>query len=120
MKRQALSFPPSHGPGSSKAEWRAFAFELCDLIANVNALNDARDNEISYLKGELELMRQRIAERKPKGAREAVPAETVRRIEAALQRGESTRFIAQQYGVSAMTASRIKRRMKAREQVSVT
>lgn len=118
--RQPLSFPPESGPGSSKAEWRKFAFELVELITNINAVLDARNNEVAYLTGEIELLRKQVAERKPKGAREAVPADKVRRIEAALQRGESTRFIAQQFNVSAMTASRIRRRMKQREQASVT
>lgn len=118
--RQRYQYPPDHGPGSSKAEWRAFAYEVVELAAGMSRINDERDNEIAYLKGELELLRKQVAERKPKGAREAVPADKVRRIEAALQRGESTRFIAQQFGVSAMTASRIKKRMKSREQASVT
>jgi len=118
--RQQLSFPPDHGPGSSKAEWRAFAYEVLELVSEVNGALDHQAKEIAYLKGEIALLQKRIAERKPKGARESLPAETVRRIEAALVRGESTRFIASQFGVSAMTASRIKKRMEARKSISVT
>lgn len=118
--RERYQFPPDHGPRSSRTEWKAFAYELVELIRHLNGNIDERNNELAYLRGEVELLRKQVAERKPAGARDVVPAATVKRIEAALQRGESTRFIAKQFGVSAMTASRIKKRMKAREQVSVT
>ncbi len=76
---------------------------------------DEQRELIADLKGELALLRQQIASRKPKGGRPAIDDKLVQAIEVALIAGASTRQIAQRYKVSPMTVSRVKKRMNSRE-----
>jgi uncharacterized small protein (DUF1192 family) len=110
-----FSTPPSHGPGSGKAAWVAFAGRAADANASLMSVIDEQSEVIRHLQAEIELLRAQIAAHKPKGARERLPDETVNRIEQAISAGLSTRTIGKRFKISAMTVSRIRKRMQARE-----
>jgi hypothetical protein len=63
-----INLPPSVGPGSGKAAWKALAFE--ELNANLTAVIEEQRETIRDLEAELRLLRRQIAARKPKGRRE--------------------------------------------------
>jgi len=107
--------PPSHGPGSSKAAWQAFAEQAIDINVGLWDLIDDQSETIRVLQAEVKLLRDQIATRKPAGGRPRTPDKTVARIEHALAEGKSTREIANQFGVSAMQVSRIGKRRRNRE-----
>ncbi len=68
----------------------------------------------SAVADEVELLRRRIAERKPKGGRPPVPQEKVDRVEHDIGAGKRDRAIAVAYGVSYVAVNRIRRRMAER------
>jgi DNA-binding NarL/FixJ family response regulator len=108
------AYPPASGPGSGKDAWRDFAVEIVEsnieLVKTVDELNAT----IGELRMHINLLQQQLASRKPRGGRLPIDDERVKRIEAALASGTTMRQIAQRYKVSAMTVSRIKRRIKSK------
>lgn len=113
--KTSVTLPPASGPGSGKEAWRAIALDYMGWNEGLGRLIDEQSATIAELKAEIELLRRQIATRKPKGGKPAVDDETVQRIEVALLAGASTRQIAQRYKVSAMTVSRIHKRMDSRK-----
>lgn len=109
------TYPPASGPGSGKDAWRAFAVDVVEFNLGLGQIIDEQSATIAELKAEIELLRRLIATRKPKGGRKPTDDDTVQRIEVALIAGASTRSIAQRYKVSAMTVSRIHKRMDSRK-----
>ena len=104
-------------PASQEMFLRRVIDDLHKDLAYAGRLIAERDRQIRDLEAENELLRRRIAERKPPGGRKPTPAETVSRIERAIEAGDTTRHIARQLGVSAMTISRIAARMRERQAV---
>lgn len=115
VEKVTLTVPPASGPGSGKDAWRALAQRMLDSNDSLSAVIAEQKATIAELNAEVDLLRRQIATRKPKGGKPAVDDETVQRIEVALLAGASTRQIAQRYKVSAMTVSRIKKRMDSRK-----
>ena len=72
--------------------------------------------EIAYLRGEVALLKKRIAERKPKCGRPPLDEGLVARLEAEIEGRGSDRAIAVRYGVSHMTVYRLRVRMRRREE----
>jgi DNA invertase Pin-like site-specific DNA recombinase len=110
-----LQVPPASGPGSGKDAWMALAWLAVNANRQLRLAIEMQRQTIRELEGEVALLREQIATRKPKGGRDRIADETVSRIEWALDAGQSTRKIARQFGVSAMTVTRIKKRMVARQ-----
>ena len=110
--------PPSHGPGSGKEAWRDFALEALVCNEGLAATLRLQVETIADMRGEIALLRRQIASRKPAGGREPISDEKVARIENALRSGESTRSVARGFRVSAMTVSRVGKRMRERETAS--
>ncbi len=96
----------AHGSSSRKA------MEANETL--VRLIEDQTD-VIHELEAEIKLLRAQIAARKPKGGRERLPDEVVQRIEEALEAGRSTRAIGKQFRVSAMSVSRVRKRVLARD-----
>ena len=114
-----FKMPPSSGPGSGKTAWKAWALHLRDANHGLCDVIDRQTATINELKGEVALLRQEAADRKPDGSRERIPEEKRLRIEAEVSRGMSTRHVASVFGVSAMTVSRIAKRAKDRANASI-
>ena len=112
---EPVPFPPLRGPGSGKDAWREFAWKAAAVNSDLRALIERQQQTIRELRADNDLLRQQIAKRRPPGGREPTPIETVSRIERAIAAGGTTRHIARQFGVSAMTVSRIAARMRARQ-----
>lgn len=116
VQTRQLQLPPSRGPGSGKDAWVRQALELLDANSGLSRVIDDQSELIRDLKAEIELLRRQVAERKPKGGRAALDDRTVTRIEEALEhKGATCRSIARAFGVSAMSVSRIKSRVRARQ-----
>ena len=105
--------PASSGHGSSRTAWIAYAEAVAVANAGLTAVIKRQRRVISFLNASISELEIEKEQRKPKGSRERLPSEKVSRIMHAIQDGGSTRFIASQFGVSAMTVSRISKRMKA-------
>lgn len=106
--------PPARGPGSGKEAWIEYACrrdDTCDLLFDIV---DQQSAAIRELQGEVALLRRQIAERKPKGGKARLDDATTARIERDLAAGLSQRKTARKHGVSAMTVSRVARRVAAR------
>lgn len=112
---QEVRIPPATGPGSGKDAWRALALNMMGANDRLSSVINEQAEALRDLKAEVELLRRQIATRRPPGGREPLPDDKVARIEAAIRTGESTRSIARGFKVSAMTVSRIARRMRTRE-----
>lgn len=112
------ALPPSHGPGSGKAAWVDAALHLNDQAATMWSIIDDQSATIRELQAEVELLREQIAKRKPKGGRPPTDDKKVASIEADLARGYSRRQVASRCGVSAMTVTRIAQRIEAREKAA--
>lgn len=123
MKRDPLSItemttiraPAAQGPGSGKAAWQAFGLQVIDANEGLTRLIDRQSEVIRDLEAEVKLLRDQIASRKPKGGRPPLASETIDDIERALDTGQSTRKIAERHRVSAMTVSRVRKRVEARK-----
>ena len=114
----AVKLPPAVGPGSGKEAWRALALKMLDANDNLSAIIKEQTAALRDARAELELLRRQIATRRPPGGREPLADEKVARIENAIRTGESTRSIATGFKVSAMTVSRIGKRMRTRDALS--
>ena len=106
--------PPSQGPGSGKAAWVAYAIERAETCATLWGVVDDQTATIKELRAEIELLRNQIATRKPKGGRPPTPDAKVNQIEAELSAGHSKRSIAARHRVSPMTVVRVAKRMQER------
>ncbi len=110
-----VKFPPARGPNSGRANWIALAERLMDANDSMSRIVDAQAESIRELEADNKILREQIASRKPKGGRDRTPDETVEKIERAIEAGYSTRKIGDAYRVSAMTVSRVRKQMKARQ-----
>lgn len=110
----ARAMPPSRGPGSGKAAWVEYALSQAQNGQTLWGIIDDQSATIRELQAEVELLRKQIAERKPKGGRPRTDDKKVARIEADLAAGYSRRQVASRCGVSAMTVTRVARRVAAR------
>lgn len=111
--------PPWRGPGSGKDAWITYARDQADNAAKLWTMIDEQSAVIRELQGEVELLRRQIAERKPKGAKAKLDDAATARIERDLAAGLSQRKTARKHGVSAMTVSRVARRVAERGVVPV-
>lgn len=110
--------PPATGPGSGKDAWRALALKAIDANDRLSTVIDEQSQALRDARADIELLRRQIATRRPPGCRDPLPDDKVARIESAIRTGESTRSIARGYGVSAMTVSRVAKRMRTRDALS--
>jgi len=110
----ARPLPPSRGPGSGKAAWVDYALHVHQNSVTLWGIIDDQSATIRELQAEVALLREQIAERKPKGGRPRTDDEKVARIEADLAAGYSRRQVASRCGVSAMTVTRVAQRVAAR------
>ena len=106
--------PRSHGPGSGKATWVAYALAVADANHTLRELIEGQSAAIRALKGEVELLKRQITARRPKGGRAPLPEATVARVEEEIARGGTDRGIAARYGLSHMSVYRIRNRMRQR------
>lgn len=107
--------PPSQGPGSGKAAWVAYARERAETCTTLWGIVDDQTATIKDLQAEIELLRNQIATRKPKGGRPRISDDKVQRIEDDLAAGHSKRSIAARHRVSAMTVVRVAQRVAERD-----
>jgi hypothetical protein len=112
--------PAWRGPGSGKDAWVAYAHALEDANRFAFGMVDKQSAIILELQAEIILLREQIANRKPKGGKPKLDDKTTARIEAALAGGMSQRKVARLCGVSAMTVSRAAARMTARTNVATS
>jgi len=115
VETHAVKVPPATGPGSGKEAWRALALRAIEANAGLSAAVKEQEAALRDAHAEVELLRRQIATRRPPGGREPMADDKVSRIENAIRTGESTRSIARGFKVSAMTVSRIGRRMRTRD-----
>lgn len=120
VKVTTYRIPPSQGPGSGKAAWVQFAQARMDNEQTLWSIVNDQTETIRELRAEIELLRNQIAARKPKGGKPKLDDKTTARIEAALAGGMSQRKVARLCGVSAMTVSRAAARMAARMNVATS
>lgn len=106
--------PPSQGPGSGKAAWVAYARNREQNAETLWGIVDDQTATIKELQAEIELLRNQIATRKPKGGRPRISDDKVQRIEDELAAGHSKRSIAARHRVSAMTVVRVAQRVAER------
>ena len=111
-------WPPSRGPGSGKDARMALAVRLQDKNEGLALLINEQAALIQEQAAEVALLKRQVAERKPKGGRQPMPDGTVDSIEAALATGASVRSVAKRHGVSAMSVSRVRKRVKDRAALS--
>ena len=109
--------PPSRGPGSGKDAWVSYALERAQTCDQLWQIIDDQSAAIRDLEAEIRLMREQVARRKPSGGRPKLEDRRVAEIERDLAAGYSTRQIASRCAVSAMTVSRIAKRVAARAAV---
>lgn len=114
---EVIPTPPNTGPGSGKAVWIAFAERVAKANIAGHDLLEKQGRVIAAMQAEIELLRNRIAERRPPGGRAPTPVGTVERIEQEIAAGGSDRAIAKRYRVSHMTVHRIRTRMRQREAI---
>lgn len=113
VKQTTVRRPPSRGPGSGKDAWVQFAENMAETNGTLWDVVDRQSRLIAKLQGEVELLRRQVAERKPPG-RARTPDAVVARIERDLAAGLSQRETGRRHGVSAMTVSRVARRVAER------
>ena len=109
-----ITTPPSQGPGSGKAAWVSFARDSAETCTNLWGIVDDQTAAIHDLQAEIELLRNQIETRKPKGGRPRIDDDKIRKIEAELKAGYSKRSIAVRHGVSPMTVVRVAERVAER------
>jgi hypothetical protein len=114
-KLTTIARPRLHGPGSGKAAWVEFGLTLSEANRGLQRLIDKQSAAIRALKGEVELLKRQVAERRPKGGRLPLPEATVARIEDEIAQGGTDRGIAARYKISHMTVYRVRRRMRQRQ-----
>jgi DNA invertase Pin-like site-specific DNA recombinase len=115
IETTTIKWPPATGRGSGKDAWQALADELYLANRDLSAIIKDQERRIDELQAEVQLLRQQIETRKPRGGRARTPDEKVARIERALGNGRGIREIAKAMNVSPMTVSRIKKRVAARQ-----
>jgi hypothetical protein len=111
---QALVMPATTGRGSSKDAWITYAMQMRDNCVTLWSIIDRQSETIRQLNAEIDLLRDQIAKRKPKGGRPRTPDTKVAAIEADIVAGYSRRQAASRNGVTAMTVTRIAKRMQDR------
>lgn len=111
-----VTAPRLQGPGSGKAAWVAYAIDRAETCTTLWGIVDDQTATIRELRAEIELLRNQIATRKPKGGRPRIADSKVNQIEAELSAGHSKRSIASRHRVSAMTVVRVAKRMEARHE----
>lgn len=109
------ALPTQPGPGSGKNAWRMFAVELGNANVALRQIVIEQNVTIARQLVEITQLRRQVAVRKPRGGKLPVDDHRVKRIEVALLSGAPTREIGQRYKVSAMTVSRIRKRMHSRK-----
>lgn len=114
-KTTTVQPPPLNGPGSGKLAWQKFALSIWDANDGLSRAIDEQSAVIKELQGEIALLRQQTDRRKPPGSRKRTPDDKVAPIEREIRDGLSTREIARRFHVSAMTVSRIGKRMRQRD-----
>jgi len=112
---RSFTEPPEHGPGSGKEAWIAFARHAINVNAETWEIIHDQSAVIAELRAEIQLLREQIAARKPRGGRSRIGDDKRAAIEQALTEGRSTRAIGKQLGVSAMTVSRVRKRVEERQ-----
>jgi len=117
VNRVASQWPPARGPGSGKAAWVEFARGMAESNAGLWEIVDEQSGTIKELRAEIELLRNQIESRKPKGGKPRIDDEKRARIERELDAGYSKRSIAARNRVSAMTVVRVAKRVAARDAV---
>jgi hypothetical protein len=113
-KWMTIPRPRFQGPSSGKAAWVEYALAIAGANHGLRRLIDEQSAAIRTLKGEVELLKRQIAERRPKGGRLPLREDKVARIEEEIERGGTDRGIAGRYKVSHMTVFRIRKRMQQR------
>lgn len=111
--------PPSRGPGSGKDAWVSYALDREENEGTLWKIIREQSAAIRDLQAEVELLRVQIAKRRPKGGRPRLEDARVAEIERDLAAGYSTRQIASRCAVSAMTVSRIAKRVAARGAINL-
>jgi len=114
-----LKWPRATGRGSGKEAWQALADRLHQANENLSSIITDQERKIEELQAEVQLLRQQIESRKPKGGRARTPDAKVARIERALETGRGIREIAKTFNVSPMTVWRIKKRVAERRAQTV-
>src|SRR5215210_1783331 len=109
-----VRIPPAQGAGSGKAAWIEVARKALEANDSLSGIVKEQRAVIGDLRAEVKLLRDQIASRKPKGGRDPLPDDVIEKIERAFAAGHSTRQIGKAYGVSAMTASRVRKRLAER------
>lgn len=110
-----ISPPRLRGPGSGTDAWVAFGLDAARANHRLGRLIDQQSAAIRALKGEVRLLKEQIAERRPKGARVPLREELAARIEDEIAHGGTDRGIAARYKVSHMSVYRIRKRRRQRE-----
>ena len=105
--------PPATGPGSGKDAWISYALYCEEANFNLQDIIERQREVIAVLNANVSAHERDAAARKPPGSRQRLPHGTMVKIMNAIREGQSTRSVATACGVSAMTVSRIGRRMKA-------
>lgn len=113
-----LAMPPGRGPGSGKPSWVAYGIDQAKNCATLWDIVDEQTATIRDLQAEIELLRNQVATRKPKGGRPRIDDAKTARIEVELEAGHSKRSIAARHRVSAMTVVRVAQRVAERGAVS--
>lgn len=113
-----ITTPPSQGPGSGKTAWVAYARDRAETCTTLWGIVDDQTATIKELQAEIELLRNQIATRKPKGGRPRTSDDKVQRIEDELAAGHSKRSIAARHRVSPMTVVRVAQRVAERGAIS--
>jgi DNA invertase Pin-like site-specific DNA recombinase len=115
LQWRKLARPPSRGRGSGMTAWVEYGLTLSEANQGLRRVIEEQSAAIRALRGEVELLKRQVAERRPKGGRAPLPEETVARIEDEIAQGGSDRGIAARYRVSHMTVYRVRRRMWQRQ-----
>jgi hypothetical protein len=117
IELETFKEPPLRGPRSGREAWIGYARKAADANGGLVRIVAEQAREIAYLRGEVTLLKRRIAERKPKGGKPALAEELVARLEAEIERGGGDRAIAARHGVSHMTVYQLRVRRRRRQLV---
>jgi len=115
IETSTIKWPRATGRGSGKDAWHALAYDLHKANESLSSVITDQERKIEELQAEVQLLRQQIESRKPKGGRARTPDAKVARIERALDNGRGIREIAKVLSVSPMTVWRIKKRIAERK-----
>ena len=107
--------PPRLGRGATREAWIAWAETVMVVNHGLQDIIERQIRVIRDLRAEMQLLRQRIAERKPPGGRAALADTLVSRLEEDIERGGSDRTIATRYGISHMSVYRVRKRVRQRQ-----